>query len=107
LIKGVPTENMDSIANDECRLEEATDDYIVMDMQRSGIQLLDKPYTTDTFLPHAFRHEIGVPPEGLYPDTWLQKKVRRRSSSSSASFDEEEGEAFKKKEIKPSNAMFQ
>jgi hypothetical protein len=97
-------DNMD-IA-DECRLEAAYD-YIVIDMQRSGIQLLDKPYTTDTFLPHAFRHEIGVPSEGFYPDPWLKKKVRRRSSGSSASLEEDEGEAFKKKEFKPTNALFQ
>lgn len=35
-----------------------------------AVTLIDQPYTTDVFLPHAFRHEIGVP-DGMYPDTWM------------------------------------
>jgi hypothetical protein len=41
----------------------------------NDIELIDKPYTTDTYLPSAFRHEIGVP-DDLYPAKWMKADPR-------------------------------
>jgi hypothetical protein len=35
-----------------------------------AVGLVDRPYSTDSHLTSAFRHEIGVP-DGLYPQKWM------------------------------------
>lgn len=47
----------------------------VTNVPRRAIRLIDRPYTSDTFIENAFRHEMGVP-EGFYPETWMKKKLR-------------------------------
>lgn len=56
-----------------CTLDEPE---IVTDVPRRAIRIIDRPYTSDTFMKNAFRHEIGVP-EGFYPETWMKKKKLR------------------------------
>jgi hypothetical protein len=41
----------------------------VLQVPESAITLVDKEYTSDQFLPTAFRHEIGIP-NSLYPKNW-------------------------------------
>lgn len=48
---------------------------VVTNIPRRAILLVDRPYTSDTFIQGAFRHEIGVP-DGFYPETWMKKKLR-------------------------------
>jgi hypothetical protein len=36
----------------------------------SAVTLVDNPYSTDTHLQSAFRHEIGVPAD-IYPEVWM------------------------------------
>ena len=73
-------------------------DYYYMDVPHSDIRLLDREYTTDVFLPYAFRKEIGVP-DGFYPDAWLKKKLRQRNSLKDKDVDL--GDDFKVKHNKP------
>ena len=51
-------------------------EYVVSHVPHSAIIVVDRPYTTDVFLPSAFRHEIGMP-EGMYPANWMRKKLRK------------------------------
>jgi len=44
-------------------------------MPASAISLADRPYTSDMFLPGAFRHEIGIP-QDLFPPNWDVKDRR-------------------------------
>jgi len=44
--------------------------HIVEYVPRAAIRFVDKPYTTDTHLPNAFRHWIGLQP-GLFPKAWM------------------------------------
>lgn len=46
-------------------------DMIVTHVPASAVRLVDKPYTTDTLLPQAFRHEIAVPSD-FYPPSWMR-----------------------------------
>ena len=51
-----------------------TDEYTfypvkVGSVDREAIRFVDVPYTTDLFLPTAFRHPIGIP-EDMFPDAW-------------------------------------
>jgi hypothetical protein len=87
------TENPDVIW--DCQLN-TNYEYILEDIPGTGIQMIDRPYTTDEFLPNAFRHELGVP-EGFYPDTWMKNKVRRRDTSSSLD-NASAADEFKRKE---------
>jgi hypothetical protein len=41
----------------------------VRNLPLKALELVDRPYTTDTFLKSAFRHEIGVPND-MYPEIW-------------------------------------
>lgn len=50
--------------------EEYYEDVIVVtDVPQYGIQFVNKPYTSDLFLPNAFRHEIGIP-DSMMPASW-------------------------------------
>ena len=42
---------------------------LVEDVPRAGIQFVDKPYTSDVFLPNAFRHDMRIP-DDIFPDAW-------------------------------------
>lgn len=66
----------------------------VTNVPRRAIRLIDRPYTSDTFMKTAFRHPIGVP-DGFYPETWMKKKLRGQAND-----DETEviGEEFKRRE---------
>lgn len=41
----------------------------LVDVPRQALTYYDKPYTTDTFLPNAFRHDIRIP-DDLFPLAW-------------------------------------
>lgn len=53
-------------------------DYIYEDMPREGIVFVNKPHSTDVWLPQAFREPIGVP-DDMFPDVWkdLNPKVHK------------------------------
>jgi hypothetical protein len=46
----------------------------VKGVPRRAISFVDKPYTTDVHLKHAFRHEIGIPDE-IFPERWRNRVV--------------------------------
>jgi hypothetical protein len=51
----------------------AGDSYkVVKEVERKGIRLIDKPYSTDPFIPDAFRHFIGIP-DNIFPESWMDK----------------------------------
>lgn len=52
--------------------EYANHDMIVEGLSRSAVELVDAPYTRDSFLGNVFRHEIHVPdvPGGISPRRW-------------------------------------
>mmetsp|Transcript_25300 Transcript_25300/g.50379 ORF Transcript_25300/g.50379 Transcript_25300/m.50379 type:complete len:634 (+) Transcript_25300:109-2010(+) len=66
----------------ECTMLENLD-YFVTDVPRSAISFIDAPYSTDRYLENAFRQEMGVP-KGLYPATWMRKKLRGAKGMSKA-----------------------
>ena len=37
---------------------------------REAFRFVDAPYTSDTFLPHAFRHPMIIPDE-IFPEYWM------------------------------------
>ncbi|KAL9183093.1 hypothetical protein ACHAXT_004880 [Thalassiosira profunda] len=43
--------------------------HILTVVPRWAIQIRDKPYTKDEFLPHPFRHEMMVP-DDIFPEAW-------------------------------------
>ena len=84
---------------------EIDNDIIVRDVPKQAIRIVNKPFTTDVLLKNAFRHEIGVPTTGFYPDTWMKTKLRSRSPSTTASGGVGEngtnnGDEFKRKKVK-------
>lgn len=38
-------------------------------LHRDALRFMDRAYTTDMWLPHAFRHPIGFP-DDIFPDAW-------------------------------------
>lgn len=38
-------------------------------LHREALRFMDRAYTTDMWLPHAFRHPIGFP-DDIFPDAW-------------------------------------
>lgn len=42
---------------------------VVSGIPRSGLKFFDKPYTTDFYLPGAFRHPMEIP-DALFPTAW-------------------------------------
>ena len=75
-------------------------EYILNDIPRHAITFVDKPHSSDKFLPQAFRHAIGVPMEGFYPDRWLkQQRIRRRPPTISQKEVDENLEFQRKKKI--------
>lgn len=48
------------------------DRYIDVKVPRRAIRFADKPYTSDEYLPSAFRHPIVLPNE-LFPQQWKKK----------------------------------
>eukprot|EP00544_Gedaniella_sp_CCMP2646_P007037 CAMPEP_0202481502 /NCGR_PEP_ID=MMETSP1361-20130828/1038_1 /ASSEMBLY_ACC=CAM_ASM_000849 /TAXON_ID=210615 /ORGANISM="Staurosira complex sp., Strain CCMP2646" /LENGTH=590 /DNA_ID=CAMNT_0049109013 /DNA_START=43 /DNA_END=1815 /DNA_ORIENTATION=- len=87
MAKMMPMDNTE--VSSFCYLQEPE---IVSDVPRRAIRIIDRPYTTDTFMKNTFRHEIGVP-EGFYPDEWMRKKLRGNSQDDSPDF----GVEFKRK----------
>jgi hypothetical protein len=71
-------------------------EYEYFDVPRDAIFVVDRPYTTDDFQPKAFRHEIQVP-DGMYPDGWLEKKIRRRQTEN---LDDHTDNSFKRRQAK-------
>jgi len=55
----------------EADLDDST--IFVRDIPRKFISFVDKAYSTDEFLPGAFRHEIELP-DDLFPITWKDRK---------------------------------
>jgi hypothetical protein len=50
---------------------------LIVDAPREAFFFVDKPYTSDMFLPNVFRHAIMIPDE-LFPEAW---KNRNRSEN--------------------------
>jgi len=69
------------------------DEETVTNIPRRAIRIIDRPYTSDTFMKTAFRHEIGVP-EGFYPETWMKKKLRGKTQEDTG---DDNGEEFKRR----------
>lgn len=69
--------------------------HISRDITYDGILILDKPYTHDTFLEQAFRHEVGVP-DGFYPKEWMRSKIRRKQDTVSRS---DIGDEFRRRKV--------
>lgn len=46
-----------------------TTSTLIEDVPRAVIHFVDKPYTSDVFLPNAFRHDIRIPDE-IFPEAW-------------------------------------
>jgi SET domain len=46
-----------------------TNSNLIEDVPRAGIHFADKPYTSDVFLPNAFRHDIRIP-DDIFPVAW-------------------------------------
>jgi hypothetical protein len=70
-------------------------EYIIEDIPREAIEFVDQKYTSDVFLPQAFRQPIQVS-EGMYPERWMRQRVRRRTTPATGKELEEE-ESFKRK----------
>jgi hypothetical protein len=47
--------------------------WLVHGVPREAIQFTDKPYSSDQFLKHAFRHEIGIPND-QFPTHWMDRR---------------------------------
>jgi hypothetical protein len=67
-------------------------DVILSHVPYTAIHLLDRPYTSDVFLPHAFRHEIHV---DFFPSNWMRQKLRRPPGTT----DTTQGDEFKRKPV--------
>ena len=42
----------------------------LIDAPRQAFRFMDRPYTTDMFLPHAFRHPMMIP-DDMFPEYWM------------------------------------
>jgi hypothetical protein len=45
----------------------------LLDAPREAFRFMDRPYTTDMFLPNAFRHAMMIPDE-MFPESWMNLK---------------------------------
>lgn len=74
---------------------EETDDgeflYTVLDryedevherLPREAFRFVDRPHSTDMFLPNSFRHDIGIPDE-IFPEAWKNKESSPNCSKDS------------------------
>lgn len=43
--------------------------FVVTDIPRVGFHWVDRPYTSDAYLPNAFRHDIRIP-DAMFPEAW-------------------------------------
>lgn len=64
-------------------------------LPRGAISIVDKPYSTTMSQSNAFRHHIGT--GDLYPDTWLETKVRKRKPT--LTVEDFSRESFKRKKL--------
>mmetsp|Transcript_10744 Transcript_10744/g.31801 ORF Transcript_10744/g.31801 Transcript_10744/m.31801 type:complete len:703 (-) Transcript_10744:22-2130(-) len=48
---------------------------LVDNIPRDMIEFVDRPYTSDQFLPNGFRHEMGLP-GGLFPESWMDLECK-------------------------------
>jgi len=67
-VKLIDTHKENTSVEYDCHLYERFD-YIYEDMPREGIVFVNKPHSTDVWLPQAFREPIGVP-DDMFPDVW-------------------------------------
>jgi hypothetical protein len=56
----------------DLKLDEDDDEswVLVKNVDATGVQLYDKPFTQDWHMPNTFRHEIAIP-DDVIPPTWL------------------------------------
>ena len=52
--------------------------YIIKDMLRRAIDVVDRPYAANQFLRQSFRHEIQLP-DVMIPDAWKDREVADES----------------------------
>lgn len=48
--------------------------FVVENVTASGLHYVDRPYTSSTFMPQAFRHDIRIPDE-IFPDAWKNRRT--------------------------------
>ena len=58
-----------SISKDDGNSEDSRHEKLV-DAPRQAFRFLDRPYTTDMFLPNAFRHPMMIP-DDMFPEYWM------------------------------------
>jgi hypothetical protein len=51
--------------------------HILTDVPWNAIKFVDKPYTSDVFLKHAFRHEMKLPDE-IFPKSWMNVEQKQK-----------------------------
>jgi hypothetical protein len=77
----------------------AKDLTVALFSSRFFAEFIDNVYSTDVFLPPAFRQPIEM---SDYPEAWMKQKVRRRTTSHIIPSEEKEEEhQFKRKNIEP------
>lgn len=61
-----------TITKEEDDEEVEVETIVVKQIPQHGIRFINKPYTSDLFLPNAFRHEMMIP-DDMMPDAWKNK----------------------------------
>ena len=54
--------------------------HIITDVPWNAIRFYEKPYTSDVFLKHAFRHEMKLPDE-IFPKAWMNLGEEQKKNS--------------------------
>lgn len=78
-VKLIDTHTENTSIEFDCHLYKRFD-YIYEDMPREGIIFVNKPHSTDVWLPQAFREPIGLS-DDIFPDVWkdLNPKVHKKA----------------------------
>jgi SET domain len=50
-------------------VNEPFEEFVVQDVPRDIIHFVDHPYSSDTYLPNVFRHDIRIP-DKIFPQSW-------------------------------------
>ena len=53
---------------------------VVENVTVEGLHFVDRPYTSNTFLRQAFRHDIRIP-DSIFPEKWKNRKQKTVSST--------------------------
>ncbi|KAL7442249.1 hypothetical protein ACHAXM_008296 [Skeletonema potamos] len=64
-----------TVTDDETTFHEH---HIITDVPWNAIKFVDKPYTSDVYLKHAFRHEMKIPDE-IFPKSWMNVEQKQKT----------------------------